>query len=398
MFKHINEALIWLESKPNIISFEKFSSLYQMLDINPVVPVIHVAGTNGKGSTVDYLRSVLEKSGYKVGTFVSPYLYKHHDRIRVNNHPIEDERLLMLINKWYDYSNKHQLSMFQTDFLMMLEYFKQEQVEVMVIETGIGGRFDCTNVVTPVLSIITTIGRDHQAMLGETIEAIASQKAGIIKPNVPVVVGKLGPTSLSVINQQAQAMSSRVIQPGPIKAVKPGLFHYKQFMDIAIQSDAMFQMENAIVAIEASLYLMKVLPNIKPYLIQMGVEQTFFEGRFEQIEEALWLDGAHNLDGIQRLLYELKSMQKEPIEVVFAGLQRPDLDQILAYIHDTVDHLILTTFKDNRIYDIEAYRGIYDIVEDYETLLVSPNNGIRVLTGSLHFVSVIKQTIKARKA
>lgn len=394
MFNEIKEALEWLESRPNTINFETFSKVYHKLGISSMIPMIHVAGTNGKGSTVDYLRSVMQKGGYKVGTFVSPYLYQHNDRIRIDNIPIDDDTLLSLINHWYSIAVEHHLSMFQLDFLMMLDYFNHNKVEVMIIETGIGGRFDCTNVINPILTIITTIGRDHQSLLGASIEEIAWQKAGIIKPSIPIVVGKLGPTSLEVIEEEALKQGSPVIKTSAIKAVKPGLFHYKQFMDINLQSDALFQMENAALALEASMYLMKIFLNLKPYLIQLGIEQTFFEGRFERIKEGLWIDGAHNIDGLQHLIYDMKLSQHGPIEVVYAGLKREDQDELLKYLHRSVDHLILTTFEDERIYDIESYRGIYDIEENYETLLKAPSTGVRILTGSLHFVSVIKQSMK----
>ncbi|RZJ27579.1 MAG: bifunctional folylpolyglutamate synthase/dihydrofolate synthase, partial [Flavobacterium sp.] len=154
------------------------------------VTCIHVAGTNGKGSTSHMIASVLMEAGYKTGLYTSPHLKDFRERIKIDGQNIPEEFVIDFIKQHKPFFESHDLSFFEMTVGLAFEYFKEQKVDVAVIETGLGGRLDSTNIITPVLSVITNIGFDHMAILGNTLESIATEKAGIIKPNVPVVIGE----------------------------------------------------------------------------------------------------------------------------------------------------------------------------------------------------------------
>ena len=186
MFNDIKEALDYIESKRVKRTFEQFQEIVTKYGFNVKQKnMIHIAGTNGKGSTVNFIKEILMKHGYTVGTFTSPYMTVHNDRICVNGNMINDDKLLKIINDLEDIIRKENLSMFEIDVLIMLCYFDELDLDYRIIETGIGGLCDKTNVIDSICSVITNIGYDHQFMLGDSLDKIAKHKAGIIKPNKP---------------------------------------------------------------------------------------------------------------------------------------------------------------------------------------------------------------------
>jgi len=174
-------------------------------------PAIHVAGTNGKGSVTHYLAAMLEASGLRTGLYTSPHLVRFNERVLVNGRSIPDHFILNFIEEWRPTIDALDLTYFEATTLMAMEYFRQQQVDVAVLETGLGGRLDATNIVTPLVSVITSIGLEHTDQLGETISAVAGEKAGIIKPQVPVVVGKVPAEAGTVISERASELESPVI-------------------------------------------------------------------------------------------------------------------------------------------------------------------------------------------
>ena len=202
MFDNINDAIQYIESKRNKRTISQFRETLNKCHINMKQKnMIHIAGTNGKGSTVNYLRSILNAHGYKVGTFTSPYLICHNDRIRVDDVPISDEDLLLLINKYYDVIEEDGLSMFEIDVLLVLAYFQLLDLDYRIIETGIGGLNDKTNVIDPIASAITNIGLDHQDQLGD-IYSIINEKMGIIKQNQMFFTSETKGTILARLQEQ----------------------------------------------------------------------------------------------------------------------------------------------------------------------------------------------------
>src|SRR5688572_11415273 len=173
---------------------------------------IHIAGTNGKGSTSHMLASILQASGYKTGLYTSPHLKSFTERIRINGQEIDRDFVTDFVSKHKDFFSTFDPSFFEITVAMAFEYFKLKQVDIAVIETGLGGRLDSTNIITPVLSIITNIGYDHQNLLGNTLQEIASEKAGIIKEGVPVVIGQFQEEINHVFISKAQSCNARLIQ------------------------------------------------------------------------------------------------------------------------------------------------------------------------------------------
>lgn len=208
----IEEAIEWIHSRLPFGSrpgLDRINALLEKID-HPEnkVPTIHIAGTNGKGSTVTYLRCLLEEMGLKVGTFTSPYIESFNERIAINGQPISDEQLITYVEKYQPIIKELDqitevagITEFETLTGMALDYFVNEQVDIAVVEVGLGGLLDSTNVVKPLLTGITTIGKDHTEILGETIAEIAYQKAGIIKEKVPVVTGNICADALAVIEK-----------------------------------------------------------------------------------------------------------------------------------------------------------------------------------------------------
>ena len=211
----IEEAINWIHSRLPFGSRPGLDRVEALLEVvghpEEKVKTIHIAGTNGKGSTVTYLRYLLEEAGLTVGTFTSPYIESFNERISINGQGIPDESLIRFVKKYQPLVEQMDqfeavagITEFETLTAMAFDYFLEEQVDVAIIEVGLGGLLDSTNVAKPLLTGITTIGMDHTDILGDTIEEIAAQKAGIIKQNVPLVTGNILPEALAVIEKQAK--------------------------------------------------------------------------------------------------------------------------------------------------------------------------------------------------
>ncbi|HAH75380.1 MAG TPA: FolC protein, partial [Kandleria vitulina] len=212
MFDNIKDAVAYIESKRNKRTVDQFRDTLRSLEINMKQHnMIHVAGTNGKGSTINYLRAILNANGYRVGTFTSPYLKKHNDRICIDNEPISDEDLLKYINKYYDVIEKEDMSMFEIDTMICLAYFQDQELDYRIIECGIGGEHDKTNVIDPIISVITNIGLDHMDTIGPSLYDIINEKMGIIKPGQLFITSEISGTVLARLQEQCDAMDARMI-------------------------------------------------------------------------------------------------------------------------------------------------------------------------------------------
>ena len=202
MFRNIDKAIAYIESKRHKNTIESFGRILEELGIDTKQKnMIHIAGTNGKGSTVNYLRSILNAHGYHVGTFTSPYMIKHNDRIRIDDHPISDEDLLALINKYESVIEEKNLSMFEIDVLIMLDYFSTHELDYRIIECGIGGANDKTNVIQPIISAITNIGNDHLDQIGPSLYDVINEKMGIIKEGQYFITSEVEGTVLARLQE-----------------------------------------------------------------------------------------------------------------------------------------------------------------------------------------------------
>jgi dihydrofolate synthase / folylpolyglutamate synthase len=258
-------------------------------------PVIHVAGTNGKGSVCAYLAAILAVAGYRVGRYTSPHLVDWNERICINQQPIATDRLTTILQQ-VQAAAPEPTTKFELITATAFQYFAAEQVDIAVIETGLGGRLDATNTVAqPLVTVITSIGLEHCQQLGDTIAAIAGEKAGIIKLGCPIVIGQLPNEAIQVIQQKAADLQAPLTQIVPAIQIAPGQAQYGDLVyDLPLLGD--IQLHNSAVAIAAIQQLSSTW-QITPAHIQTGIANTQWLGRIHQTtwqDQPLLADGAHN--------------------------------------------------------------------------------------------------------
>ncbi|MGQ7420606.1 bifunctional folylpolyglutamate synthase/dihydrofolate synthase [Streptococcus suis] len=401
----------WLNTKQGQVFHYKMEKIEYALELlgNPqfAVPVIHVAGTNGKGSTIAFMRQLFQVHGLRVGSFVSPHMVSVHDRICIDSQPISDHDFQRYLQKVHDLEQEvatryEPFRYFEVMVLIMFLYFEAQQPDVALVEVGIGGLLDTTNVVAPALSIITSIGMDHQDLLGSTLREIAEQKAGIIKQNVPVVLGPLCPETTAICRHIAQDKQASVHQFGQEFTYKAGQFSNTDIdlSELVLGLAGHHQEENAAVALQTFLlYMTNIQKDIQPQLIQQALAQTSWPGRLELVvqEPKIYLDGAHNVPAIERLV-EFIQVQDEPVTILFSALRRKDFQEMLELLEEKLPHtaLVLTSFAYDGALSEENRQG-RDYVENYQQFIEdwqSSKQGILIVTGSLYFISEVRRIFK----
>jgi dihydrofolate synthase / folylpolyglutamate synthase len=430
MFHTYQEAVDWIHArlrlgiKPGLTRMEWM--LERLEHPERRIKTIHVGGTNGKGSTVTFLRSILESAGYVVGTFTSPYFEQFNERISINGQPISDEDLIKLVNfikPLADELDQTELggpTEFEVITAMSIYYFaKMSPVDVVIYEVGLGGRFDSTNVIHPLLSIITSIGLDHTNILGDTYEKIAFEKAGIIKNGVSVITGVKQAEALEVIRQKAAGGNSPIYQLGEqffttskssLKAGEQFTFAsmFTQYEKLKTSMLGAHQVDNASLAVMAS----QILANYYSFIIEEshlreGLKKAYWPGRLEILSEHPYvlIDGAHNEEGINALTSEIKSrFADKKISILFAALTDKKLDKMIAVLEDAADTLTFTTFDFPRAAKAEELMTAGKstdnkaIANDYRTYLEQKinelkENEILLITGSLYFLSEVKPLV-----
>lgn len=297
-------------------------------DPHKAYKTVHVAGTNGKGSTTHTIASVLQEAGYKTGLYTSPHLKDFSERIRVNGKPIEQQYVIDFVENAKPLIDKLQPSFFEITTIMAFQYFKDMGVDVAVIETGLGGRLDSTNIISPLLSIITNVSFDHVAQLGNTLEKIAGEKAGIIKPGIPVVVGE-APENLRPIYE---SKGSPIIWAEDM-----------EFPDVEFELKGLCQDKNK-KTILASLEVLKLDLDITAENIRQGmahvVENTGLMGRWQTVgtEPLIIADTAHNEGGIRYISEQLQSMKYNTLRIVFGMVKDKDISTVLSLMPKNAEY------------------------------------------------------------
>ena len=344
--------------------------------------VIHIGGTNGKGSTISFLKNMLEKMGLRVGVFSSPYLIHYTDQIVINGESIPEARLESLMVDYRSLLEGEHAQALQgtTEFEIITaiayDYFASEQVDVAIMEVGMGGLLDSTNVCQPILTGITTIGLDHVALLGDSLEAIAEQKAGIIKQGVPLVTGRIVPEALAVIDQIAEAkQAARIVYGRDYQVtyhesiVTGEVFDYTSSVRqgrFQIGLLGLHQIENAGMALTLlDTYCQEIgreLPDNA--LVAQALEETSWPGRLEVVsrEPLMILDGAHNPHAIKALLATLKERFTDyQKEILFTCIKTKALEDMLDLLETLSNTKItLTHFEDSRATDEEVLKELAD--------------------------------------
>lgn len=282
---------------------------------------IHVAGTNGKGSTSHMIASVLQEAGYKVGLYTSPHLKDFRERIRINGQTISEADVVKFVDRNMTFFKEHQCSFFEMTVGMAFDHFSREEVDYAVIEVGLGGRLDSTNIITPVVSVITNIGMDHMDMLGDTLEAIAAEKAGIIKRGVPVVISEYHQQTWPVFKEKAAEEQAPLVLAEELSE------------DFRTDLKGKYQVKN-IRAVVAAVRGMS-LPNMSEEVIKAGllktVENTGLLGRWQQLgtDPLIICDTAHNREGLELVMSQLQEEDYDHLHMVIGVVKDKDLDRVL---------------------------------------------------------------------
>lgn len=365
---------------------------------------IHITGSNGKGSTANFLYNAYLTNGYKVGLYTSPYLEDVTEMISVNGKNISQDEYLFLFNEFQDKFEKFELSSFEMQTFIAFTYFVRQGIDLAIIEVGMGGFIDATNVIDPLLAIITNISLEHTAYLGRSVSEIAYNKAGIIKEEVPVLVGKVDDSAMFAIREYAKDMDSKIYvvddyHNDHIEGDKI-VFDYYPFKNVKITTKAFYQCKNASIALEAINILKDQLP-FNEAKIKEGFEKKLLPCRLEYVKDNLILDGGHNPDGINNLCETLGKIDTRPIHVVFASFRDKNIENMLIPLSNMAADVTLTTFDHPRARGEEEYflyLGDYEFNPDYLGLIKDKMakfpDDVVLVTGSLAFVGRVKQELK----
>lgn len=284
---------------------------------------IHVAGTNGKGSVSNMLASILQEAGYKVGLYTSPHLKDFRERIKINGKDISEEFVCSFMEKNKPFFEENHLSFFEMTVGLAFDYFTKEKVDVAVIETGLGGRLDSTNIITPLVSVITNIGFDHMQFLGDTLEKIAYEKAGIIKNNVPVIVGEYKPETKVIFETKAKEMNADITFASD-----------EDFPEYESDLTGDYQQKNKKTVLAALNVLNNHFSisdaNIKDGFLNV-VKNTGFMGRWQILQHnpMVVCDTAHNADGLKIVVNQIAKQKFDVLRIVFGVVNDKDLTEIL---------------------------------------------------------------------
>ena len=369
-------------------------------------PIIHVTGTNGKGSTIAFMRELFVSHGKKVGTFTSPHIVSIHDRICINGQPISDADFIRLANQVKEMEQRllethDQLSFFELLTVIALLYFKEQEVDLVLLEVGIGGLLDTTNVVTGEIAVITSIGLDHQDTLGNSLEEIAEQKAGIFKPERVAVIANLAPEAQLVCQKIAEDLDVTFSQADKDFSFKKGHFSSSlaDLPQLKLGLEGAYQEENAALAIQAFLLFMNQRGEmVHEDVVRRALQYTRWAGRLEAVTEHIYLDGAHNLPALERLVefIQEKIQHGYQPQILFGALKRKDYSGMLGYLTDHLPDtaLYVTSFDYQgslEEQDLSGYHRVAsyrDFIDDFEKS--AGEKDLLFVTGSLYFISEVR--------
>lgn len=351
---------------------------------------IHVAGTNGKGSVSHMLASVLQESGYKVGLYTSPHLKDFRERIKINGKEIGENSVVKFIADNKTFFEANQLSFFEMTVGMAFQYFSEEQVDIAVIEVGLGGRLDSTNIITPEISVITNIGLDHTAILGNSLEVIASEKGGIIKKEVPVVIGEYQEETYPVFDKIAKDLGAP-------------LFLAEDYTGRLFQTDlkGAYQQKNVRTVSSALEVLRNLNWNLPEEKVELGlknvVENTGLRGRWEVLRDnpKVICDTAHNKEGLHYAMAQLLQESYRQLFLVLGVVNDKDLDAVLPlfpknakyfFCRPNIPRGLEAGILKEKAEDCGLFGRAYDSVSDaYEAALGLASQGDVIYVGGSTF-------------
>lgn len=429
MFDTYEEAVDFIFNIPKFTSKnepEKTKAFLRRLgDLSKTVPCIHVAGTNGKGSVSAFVKSGLNANGYKVGMFVSPHLVDVRERFTVDGRMISKTEFLNVANYIYDetvgmrtehgFTDYHP-TFFEYLFFMAVVWFNSVKPDFVVLETGLGGRLDATNSISaPKVAIITEIGLDHMEYLGNTKELIAGEKAGIIKPGVPVVFADREKSVSDVIVSTAKKLGSPYygVSKQNIKNCERSFetidfsmyTRYDELTDFSLNTMASYQVENAMLAYEGIAFLKETCDRkIDLNAVNKGFLNMVWPGRMERIADALIVDGAHNEDGIKAFLESVAGDGATRRSLLYSAVSDKQIETVVSYIMESklFTKIYICHLDSYRAADkermVSAFRG-YDTVwcdttEEAISKMMQDDSELKYVAGSLYLVGEVKALVK----
>ena len=405
----------WLHSRIGLNFRSGLGRMQRAVDLlgNPeqTYPIIHVTGTNGKGSTIAFMRELFVAHGKTVGTFTSPHIVSIHDRICINGEPISDEDFIRLADQVKAMEQRllethDQLSFFELLTLIALLYFKEQKVDLVLLEVGIGGLLDTTNVVTGEIAIITSIGLDHQETLGDSLTAITEQKAGIFKPGKSAVIANLAPEAQLVCQRTANDLGVTLYQANQDFSFRNGNFYSSlaDFNHLILGLEGAYQEENAALALQAFLlFMLQRNEKVVQEAVRAALQATKWAGRLEAVTEHIYLDGAHNLPALERLVefIQEKIQQGYQPHILFGALKRKDYSGMLTYLTEHLPDVALyvTSFdyqgslEEQDFGDYTSIASYRDFIDNFEAS--AQEKDLLFVTGSLYFISEVRACLMA---
>lgn len=426
------EAVAYIDETPKFTkknSLEHTRAFLKRLgDPQENMKILHVAGTNGKGSVCSFLASMLKAAGKRTGLFTSPHLVKINERFVVDEEEIGDEEFLEAFHTVMDCVREMREegyphpTYFELLFLIGMKIFEKAGVEYLVLETGLGGRLDATNSIAhPLVTVITSISLDHTEYLGDTIAAIAGEKAGIIKEGVPVVYDASCPESAEVIRKKAEELHAPAygITSKMYKISKTTKKHidfcidcgYYDCIELTISSVAEYQVKNAAEAVTA-IRVMEQGGEFSDEVIRSGIEKMRWQGRMEQVLPGVIIDGAHNEAGVEEFVKTARRLEADdPVTLLFAAVGDKDYRHMIETIcrELRLERVIVTEVGGYRSVDVRKPEALFrefgqkqvtacpDVEEAFDEAMKEKGDGILFCVGSLYLVGSIKGILKKRR-
>lgn len=355
-------------------------------------PSIHIAGTNGKGSTAHLLSSILQEAGYKVGLYTSPHLVDFRERVKINGKPISKEAVISFVDQYKVAFETLNTSFFEWTAALAFKHFKNEDIDIAIIETGLGGRLDSTNIIKPLIAVITNIGLDHVQFLGNTLDKIAFEKAGIIKANTPVVIGKYQEETAPVFEKKAKEENAPLIKA------------YESKHNYTSTLEASYQKENISTAITTIKTLVNITDQflINASAIEAGIKNisinSGLKGRFDRINKKplTFCDCAHNEDGLKLIFNQIENYKYQDLHLVYGTVNDKDVSNIVKQI--PIDAKLYLCAADiprsmpvrelTSYFKHQSYITSKSVAEAYQTALNNAqDNDLILITGSTFIVS-----------
>lgn len=412
MITTIEDAKDFLYNQKKLKKREDLSRIkncIDLLNIKTNYEIIHIAGTNGKGSTACYIKKMLELKGLKVGFFVSPFVIEFNERIQINDEYVSDAEIISSVNILKDFSmeyfNKYNDSIpfFELTLLMALMHFEKNKIDYAIIECGLGGLLDSTNCLDTAIQVITNIGYDHMAQLGNTLEEIAYHKLGITRKNKPCftcIDDDIKPYFLKYAKENDIDIHYVKNDVSNIIIGNMVSFDYKN-ESYKTKLNATYQAYNASLAIEVIKYIFNDYPKS---MIDEALNQAYWPGRAEEIIPDVIIDGAHNISAMEALVASLSQRYlNKTFKFVFFALHDKDIKEMLKCLDKVSSFYYFTTINDKRTTDINLFSTLtkkpFELIDDYENALdkaikEKKCDEILIITGSLHFISAVRKYLK----